>query len=107
MDNRLNRIRKEMGVLRASMLRTEGRIRHQVNHDHDCTLSALCLMDMRAKMTALVREWTLLGGWANLPTVEERLKEKLGPSTKALVRSARSGRFAIQRARRSPRARTA
>lgn len=82
MDNRLNRIRKEMGVLRASMLRTEDRIRDQVNQDQDCTLSALCLMEMRAKMTALVREWTLLGGCANLPTVEERLKERRSPRRK-------------------------
>jgi hypothetical protein len=34
---------------------------------------------MRAAMTALVREWTLLGGLAHLPTVEERLKERRGP----------------------------
>jgi hypothetical protein len=88
MDNRLNRIRKEMSVLRADMLRVEDRIRYQVNQDQDCTLSALCLIEMRAKMTALVREWRLLGGWAKLPTVEERLKEKRGPSTKALARSA-------------------
>jgi len=31
MDNRLNKIRKEMSVLRAEMLRAEDVIRHQVN----------------------------------------------------------------------------
>ncbi len=92
MDNRLNRIRREMGVLRADMLRVEDRIRHQVNQDQDCTVSALCLIEMRAKMSELVREWQLLGGCAKLPTVEERLKERRGPSTKALARSAWSRR---------------
>ncbi len=87
MDNRLNKIRKEMSVLRADMLRVEDRIRDQVDHDQDCTLSALCLMEMRAKMTALVREWTLLGGRANLPTVDERLRERRGRSTRALARA--------------------
>jgi hypothetical protein len=76
MDNRLNKIRKEMSVLRADMLRAEGAIRDQVNRDQDCTETALRLMAMRAKMTALVREWTRLGGIAHLPTVEERLKGK-------------------------------
>jgi hypothetical protein len=90
MDNRLNRIRKEMSVLRADMLRTEDRIRQQVNQDLDCTVSALCLIEMRAKMTALVREWKLLGGYARLPTVDERLRERRGPSTKALARAGRS-----------------
>ena len=97
MDNRLNRIRKEMSVLRVEMLRMEDSIRDQVDHDRDCTLSALCLMEMRAKMRALVREWTLLGGLANLPTVDERLKERRGPSTKALASAARLPKFEKRR----------
>jgi hypothetical protein len=79
MDNRLNKIRKEMSVLRADMLRAEEVIRDQVNRDRDCTEMAQHLMALRATMTALVREWTLLGGLAHLPTVEERLKERRGP----------------------------
>jgi len=94
MDNRLNRIRREISMLRAQMLRTEDAIRDQVDHDRDCTLSALCLMEMRAKMTALVREWMLLGGCAKLPTVDERLREPRGRSTKALARSGRLRRLA-------------
>lgn len=78
MDNRLNKIRKEVSVLRAEMLRAEDVVRDQVNHDQDCTAAALGLMAMRAKMSALVREWTVLGGCARLPTVEERLKERRG-----------------------------
>jgi hypothetical protein len=79
MDNRLNKIRKEMNVLRADMLRAEGVIRDQVNHDQDCTQAATRVMAMRARMSALVREWQLLGGIAHLPTVEERLKGRRGP----------------------------
>jgi hypothetical protein len=97
MDNRLNRIRKEMNVLRVEMLRAEDAIRDQVNRDLDCTESAQRLMAMRASMTALVREWTRLGGLAHLPTVEERLKEKRGRSTKARVRYAKPSRDMLRR----------
>jgi hypothetical protein len=76
MDNRLNKIRKEMNVLRGEMLRAEEVMRAEVNHDRDCTETALGLMAMRAKMRLMVGEWTRLGGMANLPTVEERLKER-------------------------------
>jgi hypothetical protein len=89
MDNRLNKIRKEMNILRAEMLRAEEQIRDEVNRDQDCTSSAQSLMAMRSAMTALVREWTHLGGLAHLPTVEERLKERRGPSTRARARYAR------------------
>ena len=89
MDNRLNRIRKEMNALRVEMLRAEDEIRNLVNHDRDCIVSAQRLMAMRATMSALVREWTHLGGIAHLPTIEERLKERRGPSTRARIRDAR------------------
>ena len=78
MDNRLNKIRKEMSVLRAEMLRAEDVIRQQVNRDQDCTETAQRVLEMRARMKAMVCEWKLLGGCAHLPTVEERLKEKRG-----------------------------
>ena len=89
MDNRLNKIRKEMNALRVEMLRAEDEIRDQVNHDRDCTASAQRLLAMRAQMSKLVREWTHLGGIAHLPTIEERLKEKRGPSTRSRIRYAR------------------
>jgi hypothetical protein len=82
MDNRLNRIRKDMGVLRAEMLRAEDVIRHQVNHDQDCAEAAQRLLQMRARMKAMVAEWKLLGGYVQLPTVEERLKEKRGAAAR-------------------------
>lgn len=106
MDNRLNRIRKEMNVLRAEMLRAEDEIRHLVNHGQDCTASAQRLMAMRVKMSALVREWTHLGGIAHLPTIEERLKEKRGPSTRGRARYARPLRD-IKRRRSLARAKAA
>lgn len=89
MDNRLNKIRKEMNALRVEMLRAEDEIRDQVNHDRDCTAAAQRLMAMRMQMTTLVREWTQLGGIAHLPTIEERLKEKRGPSTRTRIRYAK------------------
>jgi hypothetical protein len=96
MDNRLNKIRKEMSVLRADMLRAEEVIRDQVNRDQDCTETAQHLMALRATMTALVREWTLLGGLAHLPTVEERLKESRGP-IRSRPRYARTPGYARRR----------
>ena len=89
MDNRLNKIRKEMNTLRVEMLRAEDEIRNQVNHDRDCTASAQRLMAMRRRMSTLVLEWTHLGGIAHLPTIEERLKEKRGPSTRSRIRYSR------------------
>jgi hypothetical protein len=47
-------------------------------------------------MTALVREWTLLGGLAHLPTVEERLKESRGP-IRSRPRYARTPGYARRR----------
>jgi hypothetical protein len=86
MDNRLNKIRKEMNALRAEMLRAGDATRNLLDRDCDCTESALGLMAMRAQMSALVREWTHLGGCAHLPTVEERLKERRGSAKPRLAR---------------------
>jgi hypothetical protein len=71
-----------MSTLRVDMLRAEDVIRDQVNHDRDCTEAAQRVLEMRARMTAMVREWKLLGGYVQLPTVEERLKEKRGTLTR-------------------------
>ena len=89
MDNRLNKIRKEMNALRADMLRAEDVTRDQVNHDRDCTEAAQRVLEMRARMKAMVAEWKRLGGCAHLPTVEERLKEKRGVLTRRRERPAR------------------
>ncbi len=104
MDNRLNRIRKDMSVLRVEMLRAEGVIRHQINHDQDCTKAAQRVLDMRARMKAMVAEWKLLGGCARLPTVEERLKEKRGAPTRQRPRHAPVSLPSMQKRRRSAKA---
>ena len=75
MDNRLNELRRKISGLRLQMLDMEASIRDQINHDQNCTESALRLMGMRQELTALVREWSLLGGGERLPTIQERLRE--------------------------------
>ena len=106
MDNRLNNIRKEMSALRADMLRAEDVIRDQVNRDQDCTEAAQRVLQMRARMKAMVAEWKLLGGSVQLPTVEERLKEKLGPPMRHRPRYARPAmlRTPAQKRRRAAKA---
>jgi hypothetical protein len=82
MDNRLNELRRKISALRLNMLDMAASIRDQVNHDRDCTESSLRLMAMRQQLTALVREWTLLGGGERLPTIQERLRENYRPVRK-------------------------
>jgi hypothetical protein len=85
MDNRLNDLRRKIRVLRLEMLELEASIRDQINNDQDCTESSLRLMAMRQDLTALVREWTLLGGGERLPTIQERLRENYRPVQKPKV----------------------
>jgi hypothetical protein len=82
MDNRLNELRRKVSALRLNMLDMAAAIRDQVNHDRDCTESSLRLMGMRQELSALVREWTLLGGGERLPTIQERLRENYRPVQK-------------------------
>jgi hypothetical protein len=82
MDNGLNELRRKISGLRLNMLDMAASIRDQVNHDRDCTESSLRLMNMRQELTALVREWTLLGGGERLPTIQERLRENYWPVPK-------------------------
>jgi hypothetical protein len=83
MDNRLNELRRKISSLRLKMLDMAASIRDQVNHDRDCTECSLRLMGMRQELTALVREWTLLGGGERLPTIQERLRENYRPVQKS------------------------
>ena len=53
----------------------EASIRDQINDDRDCSETALRLMGMRQELTALVREWSRLGGGERLTTFQERLPE--------------------------------
>ena len=79
MDNRLNGLRRKIKVLRLEMLDLQVSVRDQINRDRDCTESAVQLMDMRRELTALVKEWTRLGGGDRLPTIQERLRECYRP----------------------------
>jgi hypothetical protein len=79
MDNRLNKIRKEMNLLREEMRRTEAEMHDRIARDQDSTLAAVRVLEMRMQLAAKVAEWTAMGGLARLPTVEERLKEKREP----------------------------
>jgi hypothetical protein len=82
MDNRLNQLRRKISALRLEMLGLEASIRDQINNDQDCAESSLRLMAMRQELTALVREWTRLGGGERLPTIQERLRENYRPVQK-------------------------
>jgi hypothetical protein len=82
MDNRLNELRRKISTLRREMLDAEASIRDLVNNDRDCTESSLRLMEMRQELTALVKEWALLGGGERLPTIQERLRENHRPVQK-------------------------
>jgi hypothetical protein len=83
MDNRINEIRRKIGVLRADMSEVEGSIRGQIKHDLDCTESAMRLMAMRQELAALIADWKAAGGRDRLPTVEVRLKENHRPPGKS------------------------
>ena len=79
MDNRLNKIRKEMNLLREEMRRAEAVMHDAIARDRDSTDAAVRVLEMRMQLAARVAEWTAMGGLAILPTVEERLKEKRPP----------------------------
>lgn len=82
MDNRLNKIRKEMNLLRDEMRLAEAAMHDRIARDQDSTEAAVRVLEMRIQLAAKVAEWTAMGGLAILPTVEQRLKEKREPLTR-------------------------
>jgi hypothetical protein len=74
MDNKLNKIRREITCLRSKMLLAEDIIRKQINRDEDCTEASLRLMAMRVVMLGHINERNRLGGEERLLNVDERLK---------------------------------
>ena len=74
MDNRLNKIRMKIRVLRAEMLDAGDAIRKQIHRDEDCAEASMQLMAMRVVMLGLIGERNRLGGEERLLDVEERLK---------------------------------
>lgn len=79
MDNRLNKIRKEMNLLREEMLHAEADMHDRIARGKDSSEAAVRVLEMRMRLAAKAAEWKALGGLAILPTVEERLKEKREP----------------------------
>jgi hypothetical protein len=61
MDNRINKLRKEIRLLRAAMLEAEAAMRDQIQHDRDCSAAALRLLIMRGVMSGLAGERGRLG----------------------------------------------
>ncbi len=61
MDNRINKIRKKISILRAEMLEIERAMHRQVAQDQDCTEAANRLMAMRAELVRLIGERRALG----------------------------------------------
>ena len=61
MDNRINKIRKKISVLRAEMLEAERAMHRQVAHDQDCSDAAIRLMAMRAELVQMIGERRALG----------------------------------------------
>jgi hypothetical protein len=61
MDNRINKIRKKISVLRAEMLEMERAMHRQVARDQDCTHAAAGLVAMRAELVRLISERRALG----------------------------------------------
>src|SRR4051812_23943652 len=79
MDNRLNGLRRTIKLSRQEMLDLQGAIRDQIQHDRDCTESAVRLRDRRGELSFLNRKWPRLGGGDRLPTIPERLRECYRP----------------------------
>jgi len=61
MDNRINEIRRTIRALRVSMLEAEAIMRARIDRDEDCSFVAGEILKMRAVMSVLVRERTMLG----------------------------------------------
>jgi hypothetical protein len=72
MDNKINKIRKQIKMLRCKMLEAEASMRDQIRLDLDCTETALRLMAMRSEMVGLAEQRAALGD-AREPIEIERL----------------------------------
>ena len=64
MDNKINKIRKEISALRAQMLEMQALMQAEIGGDRDCTASATKLITQRMEMARLVRARKALGDQA-------------------------------------------
>jgi hypothetical protein len=61
MHNRTSEVRRLIRTLRISMLEAEAVMRGKINRDEDCSFVAGEILKMRAIMSGLVQERTILG----------------------------------------------
>ena len=61
MDNRINKIRKKISVLRVEMREMERVMHRHVADDQDCSEAATRLMAMRAELVQMIGERRVLG----------------------------------------------
>lgn len=92
MDNRLNKIRRQINFLRSEMLAAEAAIRKLVNRDEDCSEASLRLMAMRLTMLGLISQRNSLGGSERLLDVDERLKAEYTAVSSKQLKGARGRR---------------
>jgi chorismate mutase len=109
MDNRLNKIRKEMNLLREEMWRAEADMHDRIGRGEDSSEAAVRVLELRMHLAAKAAEWKAMGGLAILPTVEERLKERREPLARPRlhlvpIRKAQSAQPKVKKCRLAARA---
>ena len=72
MDNRVNEFRRRISALRSEMGKVEAAMRAEIDHDRDCSATALRLMSLRAEVAELARLRTSLGDRSPIGTPEIR-----------------------------------
>lgn len=83
MDNRINEIRKQIRVLRTSMIEAEVVMRAQIKRDEDCAFVAGEMLKMRTVMSRLVAERTELGD--REPIVVNAVVSRRSPALPAVL----------------------
>jgi hypothetical protein len=82
MDNRINQIRRRIGLLRSAIRDLEAAVRDQTMSGLDCAESATRQLATRRELVTLIGEWKSGGGGDRLPNLPERLREDRRPLAK-------------------------
>jgi hypothetical protein len=91
MDNKINKIRKQIRLLRCKMLEAEASMRDQIRHDLDCSETAVRLMAMRSEMVGLTEQRAALGD-SREPIEIERLVQSRRTTDARKARGVPAGR---------------
>jgi hypothetical protein len=67
MDNRINQIRRSIGLMRARTLELEALVHEQIRQNLDCAQSAGEQLAARREIAKLIGEWKAAGGGNRLP----------------------------------------